>query len=347
MWGAGTRANISGEESKSTGLDASEVLDSASRWLAAEGMNTESVFPTSEASRNQGANDRNTFDAPLVPETPVWRSSETDTRIVSTNEKRTSTVNRATGSSFGSTRIGERPQFLAPVPETAPPPPPRPFLKRGKSDIEQRPSVPPRPEENRRAGTADERLSENTNGSPRGKRKRGRDTTPISIMEGVEGLGQRLKRVCLKAKFHRRARHHVSSEDLSMVGSTEVMPAPVTPPDHQGSHVYNCPPSLNGNATPSSSLMTGGMSSNQTGLVSVTSHSLVTGIVDSRGETVKTQPSPEKKNSPATATIHVPQSNIFLQPRKEVSGKGVLDALGSEHEIIFTESTTSEEEFVA
>jgi hypothetical protein len=130
-----------------------------------------------------------------------------------------------------------------------------------------------------------------------------------------------------------------------MVGSTEVMPAPVTPPDNQESHVYNCPPSLNENSTPSSSLVTGGMSSNQAGLVSVTSHSLVTGIFDSRGETVKTQPSPEKKNSPATATTHAPQ-NIFLQPRK-VSGKGVLDALGSEHEIIFTESTTSEEEFVA
>lgn len=130
-----------------------------------------------------------------------------------------------------------------------------------------------------------------------------------------------------------------------MVGTTEAMPAPITPPDQhrEQAQVYNAPSSLTNKATSSLPLVTEGMPANRAGIISVTSHSLVTGVVDSRGETVMTQTSPEKNNSSAKAPEHTPENNIFLQPK--VSGKGVLDALESDHEIIFTESTTSEEEF--
>jgi len=176
-------------------------------------------------------------------------------------------------------------------------------------------------------------------------------------MEGVEGLGQRLKRVCLKAKFHRRARQHVSSEDLTMIGTTEVMPAPITPPDKRDAIEYN--PQQPAKKAIVRCLGTGFTSDGDQEHVSfvpnATSHTLVTGIVDTWNEAVKTQALVDKKNETFITNAlqgvglqrqQLQAENAFLQPRDLAKGV-VFDESESEQEIMFTESTSSNEEYSA
>lgn len=347
-WLAGARPT-SGESVSN--LDASEVLDSATKWLASEGVtnnNANVVFPayTPAKARRPSSpmRQRYTYDAPQAPvSTPKWRPKE--------RNETTTNVNRVGGSPVRSSRLlaTEGHPFKS-SPETAP--------------LPQWSSVPS-PERMRRSNT--ERSNED-NDSPPSKRKRGRESSSSSIMEGVEGLGQRLKRVCLKAKFHRRGRAHVSSEDLTMIGTTPIIPlkpeaAPITPPVNKKGETnpYSSRPVLGNKKASSRSLGTGisttldgdhdqvAFVSRELPVSNATSHSLVTGIFDKQNEKVKTQTPvvDSTKNETAAAKaqtfgLQEPIGNIFQQRRD--SGKGVLDESESDQEIVFTESVTSSDD---
>lgn len=351
MWLTGTRSPTNGGGDSVSSLDASEVLDSATKWLASEGV-TNPVFPNETPKPKRPSSPmrmRYTYDAPPAPiSSPRWSPKE---RTMS-----------ARSNSGGGISRSERchPLRAPPNPETA--------LARTR--------VPPSPERRRQGRETTEQYPSITvtyngvNDSPRSsKRKRGRDSSP-NIMEGVEGLGQRLKRVCLKAKFHRRARHHVSSEDLTKIGTTQIMlppkpeAAPITPPDVKREPIQHSSPVPLPKRASSRSLGTG-IAAAQDQVAFVASDlpasnatSLVTGVVDSQSETVNTQTAhvlDSKAKIEATAISQAqafglqPQQtkNVFLQQRDSGRDAMLEESDLSDQEILFTESATSDEEFAA
>ena len=326
-WFAGTRS--SGDS-----LDASQVLESATKWLASEGVTDSSIFegaPTKSSSPS--VRKSYTYDAPPAPvSTPKLQPKDRKT-----SDNITKNDTSITGSPMRSARFPGceiRPESNAwffPIPETAP--------------------LPLSSERKRQSFT--ERFDDDIHNSLQSKRKRERDS---SSSISVEGLGQRLKRVCLKAKFHRRARHHVSSEDLTRIGSTEILPAPITPPDKGETITTDSQPRKKATAR---SLGTGialngeheqvAFVFNGTPSMNATIHSLVTGFIDTQNETVQTQTAAAiDKNDESFAKTQTFGSSpmrhndsIFLQPADLQKGV-VFDESESDQELLFTESVSSD-----